>query len=182
MVVGQNTPAFTAVTKAANGNVLNGRTVTFSSDNTAVATIDAATGVATGVSAGTAQITATSEGITSNAATLTVNPPPVGSVTVDPPSQTITDGGTAAFSAALEDAQHNPLTGRTVSWDSSDHSVATIDNTGLATSTGPGTSTITATSEGKQGMASLQVDPAPVTSVVSDASVRHDAMSDRLCS
>ena len=166
VVVGQNTTAFTAVTKAANGNVLNGRKVTFSSDNTAVATIDAATGVATGVSAGTAQITATSEGITSNAATLTVNLPPVGSVTVDPPSQTITDGGTAAFSAALEDAQHHPLTGRTVTWDSSDHSVATIDNTGLATSTGPGTSTITATSEGKKGMASLQVDPAPVTSVV----------------
>ena len=166
VVVGQNTPAFTAVTKDAAGHVLTGRTVTFGSDNTAVATIDATSGVATGVSAGTAQITATSEGITSNAATLTVNLPPVGSVTIDPPNQTITDGGTAAFAAKLEDAQHNELTGRTVTWDSSDLAVATIDNTGLATSTGPGTSTITATSEGKKGMASLQVDPAPVTSVV----------------
>jgi uncharacterized protein YjdB len=164
VVVGQTTPAFTAVTKDAGGHVLTGRTVTFGSDNTAVATIDAS-GVATGVSAGTAQITATSEGITSNAATLTVNPPPVGSVTIDPPNQTITDGGTAAFAAKLEDAQHNQLTGRTVTWDSSDLSVATIDNTGSATSTGPGTTTITATSEGKSGTASLQVDPAPVSSV-----------------
>ncbi len=166
VVVGQNTPAFTAVTKDAAGHVLTGRTVTFGSDNTAVATIDATSGVATGVSAGTAQITATSEGITSNAATLTVNLPPVGSVTIDPPNQTITDGGTAAFAAKLEDAQHNELTGRTVTWDSSDLAVATIDNTGNATSTGPGTTTITAMSEGKKGMASLQVDPAPVTSVV----------------
>ena len=165
VVVGQNTPAFTAVTKDAAGHVLTGRTVTFGSDNTAVATIDATSGVATGVSAGTAQITATSEGITSNAATLTVNLPPVGSVTIDPPNQTITDGGTAAFAAKLEDAQHNELTGRTVTWDSSDHSVATIDNTGNATSTGPGTTPITAMSEGKKGMASLHVDPAPVTSV-----------------
>jgi len=52
-----------------------------------------------------------------------------------------------------------------VSWDSSDQSVATIDSTGLATSAGPGTTTITATSEGKFGTASLQVNPAPVTSV-----------------
>jgi trimeric autotransporter adhesin len=166
VVVGQNTPAFTAVTKDAAGHVLTGRTVTFNSDNTAVATIDASSGVATGVTTGTAHITATSEGITSNAATLTVNPPPVSSVAVSPPSQTITDGGTAPFAATLNDAQGNPLTGRTVTWDSSDHSVATVDNSGLATSTGPGTATITATSEGKSGTATLQVDAAPVTSVV----------------
>jgi trimeric autotransporter adhesin len=165
VVVGQNTPAFTAVTKDAGGHVLTGRTVTFNSDNTGVATIDQNSGVATGVSAGTAHITATSEGKTSNAATLTVNPPPVSSVTVDPPTQTITDGATATFTATLKDAQGNPLTGRTVTWDSSDHSVATIDNSGVATSTGPGSTTITATSEGKSGTATLQVDPAPVSSV-----------------
>ena len=164
VVVGQTTPAFTVVAKDAAGHVLTGRTVTFNSDNTAVATIDAS-GVATGVSAGTAHITASSEGITSNAATLTVDPPPVSSVAVDPSNQTITDGGTAAFSATLQDAQGNTLTGRTVRWDSSDHTVATIDNSGLATSAGPGTATITATSEGKSGTATLQVNAAPVASV-----------------
>jgi trimeric autotransporter adhesin len=165
VVVGQTTPAFTAVTKDAAGHVLTGRTVTFNSDNTGVATIDQTSGVATGVSQGTAQITATSEGITSNAATLTVNPAPVGSVTVNPSTQTITDGSTATFNATVKDGQGNQLTGRTVSWDSSDHAVATIDNSGLATSTGPGNTNITATSEGKSGTASLQVDLAPVTSV-----------------
>jgi uncharacterized protein YjdB len=166
VVEGSTTPAFTAVTKDGSGNVLTGRTVTFSSSNTAVATIDPTSGVATGVSPGTSSITASSEGKTSNAATLTVDPAPVGSVTVNPSTQTITDGGSVAFAATLKDQQGHPLTGRTVSWDSSDQSVATIDNTGNATSAGPGTTTITATSEGKSGTASLQVDPVAVTSVV----------------
>ncbi|MDB4909644.1 MAG: Ig domain protein group 2 domain protein [Gemmatimonadetes bacterium] len=166
VVEGSTTPAFTAVTKDGSGNVLTGRTVTFSSSNTAVATIDPTSGVATGVSPGTSSITASSEGKTSNPATLTVDPAPVGRVTVNPSTQTITDGGSVAFAATLKDQQGHPLTGRTVSWDSSDQSVATIDNTGNATSAGPGTTTITATSEGKSGTASLQVDPVAVTSVV----------------
>jgi uncharacterized protein YjdB len=166
VAVGQATPAFTAVTKDAGGHVLTGRTVTFSSDNTDVATVDQNSGVATGVAEGTAHITATSEGITSNSATLTVTPPPVGSVSVDPPSQTITDGTTAPFTATVKDAQGHKLNGRAVSWDSSDHAVATVDNSGVATATGPGTATITATSEGKSGSASLQVNPVPVTQVV----------------
>jgi uncharacterized protein YjdB len=154
------------VTKDGSGNTLTGRTVTFSSSNTAVATIDPTSGVATGVAPGTASITATSEGKTSNAATLTVDPVPVGSVTVDPPTQTIIDGNVAAFTATVKDGQGSPLTGRVVDWSSSDPAVATIDNAGSATSTGPGATTITATSEGKSGTATLQVDPVPVTSVV----------------
>src|SRR2546423_10690789 len=53
VVVGQTTPAFTAVTKDSKGHVLTGRTVTFGSDNTAVATIDGSSGIATGVAPGT---------------------------------------------------------------------------------------------------------------------------------
>lgn len=166
VVAGGTTPAFTAVTKDASGNTLTGRAVTFSSSNTAVATIDPTSGVATGVAPGTTSITAASEGVMSSAATLTVDPVPVGSVTVDPPTQTIIDGNSAAFTATVKDAQGNTLTGRVVDWSSSDPSVATIDNAGSATSTGPGTTTITATSEGKSGTATLQVDPVPVTSVV----------------
>ena len=114
VTVGQTTPAFTAQAKDASGNVLTGRTITFSSSAPAVATINATSGVATGVSAGTSQITATSEGKTSDPATLTVNPAPVGSVVVSPPNQTITDGSTATYTAAVQDAQGHALTGRTV--------------------------------------------------------------------
>jgi len=93
----------------------------------------------------------------------------VSTVAVSPASQTITDGESAAFTATLQDANGNTLTDRTVNWKSSNNMVATIDNTGNATSTGPGTTTITATSEGKSGTASLQVDPAPVTVAVTPA-------------
>ena len=47
-------------------------TVAWSSDNTSVATVDSSTGLVTGVGAGTANITASSGGITSNASVVTV--------------------------------------------------------------------------------------------------------------
>jgi uncharacterized protein YjdB len=166
VVAGQQTTAFTAVVKDGSGNVLNGRTITFASSDPSVATIDPSSGVATGVAPGTTTITASSEGQTSNNATLTVTPVPVNNVTVSPPAQTIVDGNTASFTAALTDSHGNSLSGRVVDWSSSDAAVATVDNTGLATSTGPGTATITATSEGQSGSGTLQVDPVPVTSVV----------------
>jgi Bacterial surface proteins containing Ig-like domains len=166
--VGSSTPAFTAVTKDDKGHPLTGRTIAWNSSNALVATIDAS-GVATGVSPGTSSITAMSEGKTSNTATLMVNPAPVSTVAVSPATQTIIDGESATFTATLQDANGNTLTDRTVSWKSSNGMVATIDNTGNATSTGPGTTTITATSEGKSGTASLQVDPAPVTVAVTPA-------------
>ena len=58
--VGRTTQA-TATTKDAGGNVLVGRSVTWSSDNTSVATVNTI-GVVTGVATGSANITATSEG------------------------------------------------------------------------------------------------------------------------
>ena len=166
VVAGSTTPPFTAVTKDGGGNVLTGRTITFSSSDQNIATIDANSGVATGVAPGSAMITASSEGKNSPPATLTVTPVPVGSVTVSPPSQTITNGSSATFSATVKDGSGNTLNGRVVTWGSSDETVATVDNTGNATSAGPGTTTITATSEGQLGNATLEVDPVPVTGVV----------------
>jgi uncharacterized protein YjdB len=68
---------FTAILKDAAGKVLSGRAVTWSSDNTAVATVSAS-GLAHGVATGTATITAQSEGITGSAALTVVTAPPVG--------------------------------------------------------------------------------------------------------
>jgi uncharacterized protein YjdB len=166
VVVGDQTPAFTAVTKDASGNVLTGRTVTFNSGTPAVATINSNTGVATGVSPGTSSITATSEGKTSTAATLTVTPVPVNNVVVTPPSQSVDVGSTVTFVATPRDASNAPLSGRTIIYSSSDPTIATINSsTGVATGVSPGTVTIGAISEGKTGTASLTVNPAPVSSV-----------------
>lgn len=64
--VGETTQ-LTATTRDANGNVLNGRAVTWASSNTAVATVSQS-GLVTGVTDGPATITATSENKTATAA------------------------------------------------------------------------------------------------------------------
>jgi len=159
-----STVTFTATPRDASNNPLSGRTIVYGSSDPSIATINSSTGVATGVAPGTVTIGAISEGKTGTAS-LTVNPAPVSSVSVSPPAQTIIDGNTASFTATLTDAHGNTLSGRVIDWSSSDVTVATVDNAGVATSTGPGNATITATSEGKSGTATLQVDPAPVSSV-----------------
>ena len=72
-----STVTLTAATTASNGAVLTGRSVTFSSDNPAIATVDPTTGVVTGVvgvaGGNPVTIRATSEGVT-GFATVVVNP------------------------------------------------------------------------------------------------------------
>ena len=163
------TQQLTATPLDANGNPLSGRTVTWVSSNTAVATVSAS-GLVTGVAPGSATITATSEG-KSGTATITVNPVPVASVAVAPASATIVVGATQQLTATPLDSAGNPLTGRTVTWTSSDPTVAPVSGSGLVTGVAVGSVTITATSEGKSGTASITVNPPPVATVtVSPAS------------
>src|SRR3989441_1089055 len=144
------TQQFTAVTKDAAGNTLTGRTVTWASSNTAAATASGS-GLATGRAGGTA--------------TLTVTTVPVASVTVSPGSATLSVGGTAQLAAVTKDAAGNTLTGRTVTWASSNTAAATVSGSGLATGVAGGTATITATSEGQSGTAAITVTaPSCVTS------------------
>src|SRR5690242_18562468 len=88
-------------------------------------------------------------------------PAPVATVAVSPASASVGVGGTQQFTATLKDASGNVLTGRTVTWTSSAVSVATITGNGLVSALLAGTSTITATSEGKSGTASLTVTALP---------------------
>ena len=66
-VVWQETLQLTATLRSANGRPLSGRAVAWASDNQAVATVDA-NGRVTGVSEGSANVSATSEGVTGTAA------------------------------------------------------------------------------------------------------------------
>jgi hypothetical protein len=70
------TQAFTATMRDANGNVIPGRTPSWSSSNTAVATITAA-GVANGVAPGNVRIDAISAGVTGSATLTVSNPIPI---------------------------------------------------------------------------------------------------------
>ncbi len=160
--IGQ-TLQLTATLKDANQNVLTGRVVTWASGNTGVATVSS-TGLVTGVAQGQATITAASEGQQGTAA-VTVIPVPVASVTVTPTPATVPAGQTLQLTATTKDANGNVLTGRVVTWASNNTPVATVSSTGLVTGVAQGQATITATSEGKQGMAAITVTALPVASV-----------------
>lgn len=167
------TVALSAVARDASGNVLTGRAVSWSSSNAAVATVSAA-GSVTAVAAGTATIVATSEGKNGSASiTVTVpatTPVAVASVTLSPGSVSVEKGKSATFSATLRDASGNVLTGRTVTWTSSNPPVATVTSSGVASAVGAGTATVAATVEGKTGYATMTVTE-PSTGGGGDGSV-----------
>ena len=144
--------------------------VTWSSSNSAVATISNAAGsqgLATGVAVGTTTITATSGSLTSTAQ-LKVAPSGIVSLTVTPATTSVRQGQTTPFSAVggFLNGTTQDVTGSTF-WTSSNANVATISNTpataGIATGTAPGAISITATATGLSGSAQLVVLP-PTTS------------------
>lgn len=85
--------------------------------------------------------------------------PTVTTVSVSPPSATLTEiGATAQFDATARDQDGSVISGTTFDWTSSSQSVATVSSTGLATAAGEGSADITATADGVSGSASLTVD------------------------
>jgi hypothetical protein len=86
----------------------------------------------------------------------TVVPPrPVRSVLVAPQVATLVVGQAMQLSATTMDADGTVLTGRAVTWQSSNPTVATVSSTGIVGSVGVGVATITATSEGVSGTATV---------------------------
>src|SRR3989475_8321814 len=79
----------------------------------------------------------------------------VASLAVAPQTLTVGVGATAQLTAIPRDANGVFLTGRSVTWASSNTAVATVNTTGLVTGVAEGQATITATSEGRSGTAAL---------------------------
>jgi trimeric autotransporter adhesin len=155
---------FEATVKDAAGHALENREVFWASENPSVAEMTSTPGVFRTLSIGTTRIAASSEG-KSAVATLTVSPTPVASVVVLPAVAQVRIGSSVPLHAVTYDDQNNELTGRTSVWASSDPSVATVDDQGNVTGVAIGNITISATSEGKTGTASVEVTEIPVGSV-----------------
>jgi trimeric autotransporter adhesin len=164
------TSQLSATLKDASGATITDRVVTWKSSNDLIASVSTA-GLVTSKSLGSAEITATVEE-KSATTTVVVIPPPVATVSVTPPASSLIVGGTVQLSATTKDANGNPLSGRTVTWTSSDQSIATVSTTGVVTAQALGSATITATSEEKTATATITVTLAPVQTVaVSPSSV-----------
>jgi len=97
---------------------------------------------------------------------------PVAAVAVSPTSQSVVVGGTQQLTATLTDANSNVLTGRVVTWSSSNPAVATVSSTGLVSGVAVGGPvTITATSETKTGTSSITVIPSTSTATLLHRSI-----------
>jgi uncharacterized protein YjdB len=148
---------------------LNNSSLKWKSSNTSVATVDSK-GVVTAKGAGTATITATtSAGTYSASASVTVKEVAVTtvnvtSVTLNKSTLALKVGGTEKLTKTVKPTT---ATNKSVSWTSSDKSVATVNSSGTVTAVGAGTATITCKAKdgsGKKATCKVTVTK-PVTSV-----------------
>jgi len=91
--------------------------------------------------------------------TVTATPSPVAAVNLTPGGASLALGDTTTFHVTLTDENGNALFGRPIEWSTSDAAVATVLATGFVRAMGAGTVTITATTEGHTGSATVTVSP-----------------------
>ena len=102
----------------------------------------------------------------------TTTPPPpaasVSSVDLSPATGEVLVGKTTKLNATPRDASGNALSGRSISWTSSNASIASVDGSGTVTGVAAGSATISAASEGKSATATITVkQDTPVVPVAS---------------
>ncbi len=140
--------------------------------------INAATGVISGTptAAGNFTFTVTaknSAGEASKEYTLAIAVVPVANVTLDHTVLALFPGDTTALTATVEP---DTATDKTVTWESSDPNVATVDQSGKVTAVAPGTATITATAGGKTATCTVTVTPKTYTVSVNPTSLEFDTI------
>ncbi len=145
----------TASTIAWNGVA---RTTTFVSA-TELTTAVLATDVESEGSAAVTVSTPTPGGGTSDSLTFKVEPAPVAVVEVAAVDSLLVPAQTAQLVASTRSAKGTLLSDRTLSWRTSDSTIAVVDTTGMVTAVSPGVATISAVSNGVN--ASVQFDVVP---------------------
>lgn len=148
----------------ANGGAIAGRTYQWTSTRTTVLRVDAATGVVTGVAPGTDTVRVASGGRTAQIV-VTIVPAAVRTIAVTPTTLALDVGSTGTITATPRDARNATLTGRTLTWTTSNANVAAVSPQGVVTGRGGGTATVTVSSaEGPNGTTVSTNVPVTVTS------------------
>ena len=146
-------------------NTTESKTLTWTTSNSNVATVSS-TGKITAKSAGTATITVkTSNGKTASCRVTVSNNIPITSVSLNKTSVTLAPNQTETLQATI--LPSNTTASKTLTWTTSDSSVATVSSTGKITAKSTGTATITVkTSNGKTASCRVTVtNNIPITSV-----------------
>ena len=174
------TVQLTATVRDQNNNPMTGQTVSWTSSNTAVATVNG-NGLVTAVSNGTSQITARA-GNASGTSNITVAEPVPTRIAVTPSSHTLEAiGETVQLRATVRDQRNNTMSGQTITWSSGDEAVATVDGNGLVTAVSNGMAEISAKSGSLSATATITVaSPVPTTITLEPAAYTFEAIGDTL--
>ncbi len=152
------------LTATVNPDNATDKKVSWSSSNTKIATVDS-DGKVTAVKAGSATITAKAGDKTATCmVTVEKLVIPVSSVSLNKTSLTLTEGENETLTATVGP---DNATDKTVTWSTSDASVATVDQSGRVTAVKAGSATITAKAGDKTATCSVTVEKLviPVSSV-----------------
>jgi hypothetical protein len=152
----------TATQLTATGTFVDGSTqdltssVNWSSSGPNIATVGAQTGIVSALAPGKSTVTAML-GSVSSTTQVTVTNASLTSITLSPANPSIALGSSQQFTATgnFSDGSIQALLG--AAWSSSAPMIAAADNSGLATSTGVGTATVTASLNGVNGNTNVTV-------------------------
>ena len=144
------------------GNSIRNKKISYSSSNTAVATVTTE-GNVIAVGIGGASVSAVADG-KSASVQVTVTPETAANVTVTPSTLTLRRTNTRQLTATARNNQNTIITGRTFRWGSSNSSIVSVDQNGLLTALTPGTVVITAEADQTTGSASVTVTEIPIGS------------------
>ena len=160
----------------ANGHLVQGAHITWSSDDVSVAVVDA-TGVLTAAGNGTTNITAAIDSVRGSAE-VTVEQRAT-AVDVSPTEDTLFAlGDTVRLAAAARDANGHAVLGAQFTWSTDDMSIVTVDQSGLATATGHGGASITASVDSVPGSTAITVDQRVAAVAVSPPGLAFSAVGD----
>lgn len=160
----------TSLTSNVTPSNASDRSISWSSSNTAVATVNGS-GKVSGGSAGTATITAiTNDGGFTATANIIVQAAtvPVTGVSVNPTSASVTEGQNTTLNVNVTPSNASD---RSVSWSSSNTSVATVNSSGVVTGVSSGTATITVTTNDGNRTATSNITVQAATVSVTGVSV-----------
>ena len=141
------------------------KAVTFESSNAAVATVDADSNV-TALALGQTTVTITAKSGVSTSITVNVVATPAASISLNKNAATLKATETTTLEATVGPAT---TTDKTVTWSTSDATIATVDENGIVTAISVGKATITATTaNGLTATCEITVAETPASGVVID--------------
>ncbi|QJR36340.1 Ig-like domain-containing protein [Gemmatimonas groenlandica] len=144
------------------GNSIRNKKISYSSSNTAVATVTTE-GNVIAVGIGGASVSAVADG-KSASVQVTVTPEAAATVTVTPSTLTLRRTNTRQLTATARNNQNTVIPGRTFRWGSSNSSIVSVDQNGLLTALTPGTVVISAEADQTTGNATVTVTEIPIGS------------------